>query len=118
MFNKHMFVQIRRSDSIQKKKKIAKELSSLIVYCCAVPRVTTDVMRSQGRRFNEMTSYSEVMAERQMGADPMFFVWYHEKQLSRVYPKGQRVDSSNYNPVKFWNYGCQMVSLNYQKGGW
>lgn len=35
-------------------------------------------------------------------------------QLSRVYPKGQRIDSSNYNPVPFWNSGSQMVALNYQ----
>lgn len=37
--------------------------------------------------------------------------------LSRVYPKGQRIDSSNYNPVPFWNVGCQMVALNYQTPG-
>ena len=38
--------------------------------------------------------------------------------FSRVYPKGQRIDSSNYNPVGFWNVGCQMVALNYQTPGW
>lgn len=37
-------------------------------------------------------------------------------QFSRVYPKGQRIDSSNYNPVNIWNSGCQMVALNYQTG--
>lgn len=37
-------------------------------------------------------------------------------QFSRVYPKGQRIDSSNYNPVPMWNSGCQMVALNYQTG--
>lgn len=36
--------------------------------------------------------------------------------LNRVYPKGQRLDSSNYDPVPMWNGGCQMVSLNYQTG--
>lgn len=39
---------------------------------------------------------------------------YHERQLSRVYPKGGRIDSSNYDPVKMWNAGCQLVALNYQ----
>ncbi|KAG2467472.1 PLCB4 phosphodiesterase, partial [Polypterus senegalus] len=34
--------------------------------------------------------------------------------MSRIYPKGGRVDSSNYMPQIFWNAGCQMVSLNYQ----
>ncbi|KAG7253081.1 hypothetical protein CRUP_021192 [Coryphaenoides rupestris] len=35
-------------------------------------------------------------------------------QLSRIYPKGTRVDSSNYNPQVFWNAGCQLVALNFQ----
>ena len=39
---------------------------------------------------------------------------YHKKQLSRVYPKGSRVDSANYDPVPIWNCGCQMLALNYQ----
>lgn len=37
--------------------------------------------------------------------------------MSRIYPKGTRVDSSNYNPQPFWNVGCQMVALNYQTMG-
>ncbi|MED6239078.1 hypothetical protein ATANTOWER_001506, partial [Ataeniobius toweri] len=39
---------------------------------------------------------------------------YNKNQLSRIYPKGTRVDSSNYMPQLFWNIGCQMVALNFQ----
>ncbi|CAF89597.1 unnamed protein product, partial [Tetraodon nigroviridis] len=39
---------------------------------------------------------------------------YNKNQLSRIYPKGTRVDSSNYMPQLFWNVGCQMVALNFQ----
>ncbi|GBM65181.1 1-phosphatidylinositol 4,5-bisphosphate phosphodiesterase gamma-1 [Araneus ventricosus] len=35
-------------------------------------------------------------------------------QFSRVYPKGTRIDSSNYDPFKMWNVGVQMAALNYQ----
>ena len=45
------------------------------------------------------------------------FVVYSRRQMSRVYPKGQRMDSSNYDPLPMWNAGSQMVSLNYQTGG-
>ncbi|XP_035703726.1 1-phosphatidylinositol 4,5-bisphosphate phosphodiesterase gamma-1-like isoform X2 [Folsomia candida] len=107
--------KITHYDKIQKKNKIANEFSNLIIYCCAVPKVSPEIIRSRGRIFNEMASFSEIAAEKQMSEDPMFYVWYHEVQLSRVYPKGQRVDSSNYYPNKFWVYGCQMVALNYQK---
>lgn len=45
------------------------------------------------------------------------FSRYNKRQMSRIYPKGTRVDSSNYNPQPFWNVGCQMVALNYQTMG-
>ena len=44
------------------------------------------------------------------------FLWYHRVQLSRVYPKAQRVDSANYNPMSVWNVGSQMAALNFQTG--
>jgi hypothetical protein len=34
--------------------------------------------------------------------------------LIRIFPKGKRVDSSNLDPVPYWQAGCQMVALNYQ----
>jgi phosphatidylinositol phospholipase C delta len=34
--------------------------------------------------------------------------------FTRTYPKGTRVDSSNYNPQPGWNIGAQVVALNYQ----
>ncbi|KAA0183636.1 Phosphoinositide phospholipase C [Fasciolopsis buskii] len=39
---------------------------------------------------------------------------YNKRQMSRIYPRGNRVDSSNYMPQIFWNAGCQMVALNFQ----
>uniref|UniRef100_A0A4W5MG01 Phosphoinositide phospholipase C n=1 Tax=Hucho hucho TaxID=62062 RepID=A0A4W5MG01_9TELE len=42
------------------------------------------------------------------------FLKYNHKSLSRIYPKGQRVDSSNYDPYPLWACGCHMVALNFQ----
>lgn len=42
---------------------------------------------------------------------------YNKRQLSRVYPKGTRVDSSNFQPQLFWNAGCHMAALNFQTLG-
>jgi hypothetical protein len=47
----------------------------------------------------------------------LIFCPFDQVQFSRVYPKGQRIDSSNYNPIQLWNSGCQMVALNYQTAG-
>ena len=34
--------------------------------------------------------------------------------LARCYPKGSRTNSSNHDPLLAWNYGVQLVALNYQ----
>ena len=39
---------------------------------------------------------------------------YNREHLTRCYPAGGRVDSSNYNPVVSWHIGCQLVALNFQ----
>jgi hypothetical protein len=39
---------------------------------------------------------------------------YNTGHMTRTYPAGTRVDSSNYNPVLPWAMGCQMVALNFQ----
>lgn len=36
------------------------------------------------------------------------FVRHNSRQLSRIYPSGQRLQSSNYDPQEMWNSGCQM----------
>ena len=43
-----------------------------------------------------------------------FILFFHFFSHSRIYPKGTRVDSSNYNPAPAWAAGAQLVALNYQ----
>ena len=43
-----------------------------------------------------------------------FWLKHHGAFLTRVYPKGTRFDSSNYNPLPGWAVGAQYVALNYQ----
>ena len=66
-----------------------------------------------------MSSFVETRVEKVVKSRNQagLFVSYSNRQLSRVYPKGQRMDSSNFDPLPMWNAGCQMVSLNYQTGG-
>ena len=39
---------------------------------------------------------------------------YNQSHMSRSYPAGSRVDSSNYLPILPWSLGTQMVALNVQ----
>lgn len=43
-------------------------------------------------------------------------VWcrFTQHNLLRIYPKGTRVTSSNYNPLVGWSHGAQMVAFNMQ----
>uniref|UniRef100_H2YFI8 Phosphoinositide phospholipase C n=1 Tax=Ciona savignyi TaxID=51511 RepID=H2YFI8_CIOSA len=66
------------------------------------------------KRCYEISSFTESAALRLLTFYPMDFVRYNRRQMSRIYPKGARVDSSNYMPQIFWNAGCQFVALNFQ----
>ncbi|XP_058766173.1 phosphoinositide phospholipase C 1-like [Vicia villosa] len=44
-------------------------------------------------------------------------VRFTQRNLLRVYPKGSRVDSSNYDPMNGWMHGAQMVAFNMQGHG-
>jgi phosphatidylinositol phospholipase C, delta len=41
---------------------------------------------------------------------------HNKNHLSRTYPAGSRIDSSNYDPCLGWRGGAQIVALNYQTG--
>ncbi|XP_076111520.1 1-phosphatidylinositol 4,5-bisphosphate phosphodiesterase gamma-1-like isoform X8 [Mytilus galloprovincialis] len=104
----------QKDKQLERKKCLARDLSDLIVYAVAVP---FDLDRALKGPVNccEMSSFSEMKVEKYLTRhQAASFVKYNTKQLSRVYPKGSRMDSSNYDPMPMWNCGCQMVSLNYQ----
>lgn len=61
-----------------------------------------------------MSSFAESAGMNYLKQSSIDFVNYNKRQMSRIYPKGTRADSSNYMPQVFWNAGCQMVSLNFQ----
>jgi len=49
--------------------------------------------------------------------DSVLLVAHTHGHLVRVYPKGSRIDSSNYEPNVFWAMGCQLVAQNWQTVG-
>lgn len=93
----------------ERNARVAKEMSDLIIYFRSVP------FKDKGWVFYEMSSFPETKAEKYfIHQYSQICLKYHRNQISRVYPKGQRLDSSNFNPVPFWNVGSQMIALNYQ----
>lgn len=43
-----------------------------------------------------------------------YWLKHHQECHTRIYPKGTRFDSSNYDPMPGWRSGAQYVALNFQ----
>uniref|UniRef100_A0A672RQY4 Phosphoinositide phospholipase C n=1 Tax=Sinocyclocheilus grahami TaxID=75366 RepID=A0A672RQY4_SINGR len=90
-----------------------EEMSNLVNYIQPVKFNSFEACKKIDRSY-EMSSFVETKALELLKESPVEFVEYNKLQLSRIYPKGTRVDSSNYMPQVFWNAGCQLVALNFQ----
>ncbi|XP_046546164.1 LOW QUALITY PROTEIN: inactive phospholipase C-like protein 2 [Haliotis rubra] len=105
-----------KREGSMKKHKLVKELSDMVVYCVS-KRFEDFQVSQQNQKCWEICSYSESQALKLAMSSPEEYVNHNKRFLSRIYPNGMRIDSSNYNPQDLWNCGCQMVALNYQTAG-
>ncbi|CAD5206460.1 unnamed protein product [Bursaphelenchus okinawaensis] len=62
----------------------------------------------------QVTSLTEASARKLCRKHPLKCINYTRSHIMRTYPGGMRIDSSNFNPLQFWQFGLQMVALNYQ----
>ncbi|XP_024026735.1 phosphoinositide phospholipase C 2 isoform X2 [Morus notabilis] len=62
-------------------------------------------------------SLSEQQLENAAKTNGTHMVRFTQRNFLRIYPKGMRLDSSNYNPMLGWMHGAQMVAFNMQGHG-
>jgi phosphatidylinositol phospholipase C, delta len=101
-------------DKQQHKPKIDRELAILTLF-------HGTKYKEFSKSLEEPTSHMHSIGETKIGKilsknDAHADLWrqYNVKHMTRTYPAGSRVDSSNYNPVLAWAMGCQLVALNFQ----
>ncbi|XP_015790131.1 1-phosphatidylinositol 4,5-bisphosphate phosphodiesterase eta-2 [Tetranychus urticae] len=105
----------KSSSGKSKKHKISNNLADLAVYCSAKKfRSLEDTL---SWKFNEMFSLKETVSADLANFYTKEYIACTAKRLVRIYPKGSRFNSSNYDPTIHWNVGCQMVALNVQTLG-
>ncbi|CAG8557041.1 8548_t:CDS:10 [Paraglomus occultum] len=106
--------RLKELGKLKKKKKqhIAPALSDLVNYCSAVKFKGFDYQHIEP--FYHMSSFSERESARLIKSDRKNFLRHNERHLSRIYPAGFRINSSNYEPHHHWNAGNQIVALNWQ----
>ncbi|KAG9480994.1 hypothetical protein GDO78_010317, partial [Eleutherodactylus coqui] len=90
-----------------------EEMSSLVNYIQPIKFESFEVSAQKNQSY-VISSFVETKAYDLLTRFPVQFIEYNKRQMSRIYPKGTRMDSSNYMPQMFWNAGCQMVALNFQ----
>uniref|UniRef100_A0AAX7UZ22 1-phosphatidylinositol 4,5-bisphosphate phosphodiesterase gamma n=1 Tax=Astatotilapia calliptera TaxID=8154 RepID=A0AAX7UZ22_ASTCA len=106
--------RVSEEKQMERRKKIAVELSDLVVYCRPVP-FNEDKIGTERACYRDMSSFPETKAEKfATRGRGKRFLQYNRRQLSRIYPRGQRLDSSNYDPLPMWLCGSQLVALNFQ----
>lgn len=99
------------------KPKMSFRLTSLLVYTVGVKchGVAPEIQYAPEHIF----SLSENAVNRLMRASVRDLVTHNHTHLVRIYPKGTRVTSTNYEPHRYWAAGCQVTAINWQTfGAW
>ncbi|XP_022111015.1 1-phosphatidylinositol 4,5-bisphosphate phosphodiesterase delta-4-like isoform X2 [Acanthaster planci] len=98
------------------KLKLAREISNLVNVCKSV-HFKSFPHSKENHKCNEMVSLGESKAFDLAKNSGQEMVEHNTRFLTRIYPAGRRTNSSNYNPMKMWTVGSQIVALNFQTAG-
>ena len=101
----------------RKTSKIVPELGRLGVYAQGIKYGGTGGFHTpEAQQFNHIFSFSETTFDNNCkNMDTKSDLEKHNQQyLMRVYPKGSRLDSSNFDPLQAWRRGVEMAALNWQ----
>ena len=100
-------------------KKISKKLAECVNYIEAVSFHKEGFEHVEiDSKYYHMSSFHESKAFNFFGDQEISkqFVKYNCRQISRIYPDWNRIDSGNMEPIPAWNVGCQiglLIDLNY-----
>ncbi|CRG88288.1 hypothetical protein PISL3812_05317 [Talaromyces islandicus] len=100
------------SQKKEKKSKILHALSELAVYTRAYH--FSHFAQKEAAMPTHVFSLSEAAVKDAHENNRQALLNHNREFLMRVYPSGIRLNSSNLNPIFFWQQGAQMVALNWQ----
>ena len=102
-----------KAEGKKKKHHLSEKLGRLAIYQQSKKLVSLEDIDSFTPQ--NVTSLSETKALHLISTNYDLFRKLTDKAFVRVYPKGNRIDSSNLDPLPYWLGGAQMVALNFQK---
>ncbi|KAG6330246.1 hypothetical protein ID866_8842, partial [Astraeus odoratus] len=97
------------------KVKMSAALVALLVYTVGVK--CRGINKKEHYAPEHMFSLSETTANKIMKQCILDLIKHNRDHLVRIYPKGLRLNSTNYLPHRYWAAGAQLVALNWQTFG-
>ena len=97
-----------------KPPKVCKELSSLTLFHGTKYKAFDNSIAEPCSHMHSIGETKIVKIVNRNASHTQQWREYNQSHMTRTYPAGARVDSSNYNPVLAWALGCQLVALNFQ----
>ncbi|KAI0030151.1 1-phosphatidylinositol-4,5-bisphosphate phosphodiesterase 1 [Vararia minispora EC-137] len=98
----------------KQKVRMSMALVSLLVYTVGVK--CRGLNKKEQYAPEHVFSLSENTVNKMFKRDGMMadLIKHCRTHVVRVYPKGMRVNSTNYEPHRYWSAGCQLVAINWQ----
>jgi len=97
------------------KVKMSLRLAALLVYTIGVKCHGIDADTEYAPE--HIFSLSENAANRFLKSNMADLVKHNHTHLVRIYPRGTRVYSTNYQPHRYWAAGAQVAAINWQTFG-
>ena len=103
-----------RTSRKHKTSNIIKVLGELGVYSAGLKFHGFD--NPESKTYNHIYSFMEATFDKNSKTqeDKRAITRHNMRHLMRIYPNGWRVSSTNFDPLKYWRRGVQMVALNWQ----
>ncbi|PMD26286.1 putative 1-phosphatidylinositol-4,5-bisphosphate phosphodiesterase 1 [Hyaloscypha hepaticicola] len=107
-------VRAKENKKKSKTSNIVKVLGDLGVYCVGLKFQGFDA--PECKSYNHILSFMESSFDKNTKdpEDKRAVARHNMRYLMRVYPKWSRYNSDNFDPLKYWRRGVQMVALNWQ----
>jgi phosphatidylinositol phospholipase C, delta len=104
----------KESSRRNKTSNIIRILGELGVYSAGLKFHGFDTAESKA--YNHIFSFMENTFDKNSRTpeDKRALTRHNMRYMMRVYPNGWRVASTNFDPLKYWRRGVQMVALNWQ----
>ncbi|KZT43280.1 PLC-like phosphodiesterase [Sistotremastrum suecicum HHB10207 ss-3] len=94
------------------KVKMSLALVGLLVYTVGVK--CRGINKKEHYKPEHLFSLSEKTANKIIKQSVHDIIKHNRTHLVRIYPNGTRLNSSNYEPHRFWASGAQLVAINWQ----